>query len=221
MRVLAVRNNSLFWKAPIIFVIGTVLICLIGRLYAPEDMSVPEDMNIVGYCYMLGLTEPMRRVSRVVWTIWIVSRGSIFYALSVLFYKNVIIECDDCGIYIYKRFKPVQTIRYEEFWSQQTIEDFEEVYVRRRYTYKWWKAENYIKVTDPFFGIIKTGSLRLETRQEIINVGGIKNVKEVEIELNKLISAKKREYIEEMEEKIALEKRMEELAELSKHNPYT
>ncbi len=221
MKVLAVRNNSLLWKAPIIFIIGTAIICLIGRLYAPLDMVVPEDMNIVGYCYLLGLTEPIRRVSRVVSAIWLISRGSIFYALSVLFHKNVIIEYDGCGIYIYRKFKPVKTIRFEEFWSQSTREDFDEVYVMRRRTIKWRDPENYYRITDFFFGFIKTGTLRIETPYEVLNVGGIKNVKEVEIELNKLIKAKKREYLAQMEEKNAVENRMEELAELSKHNPYT
>ncbi len=221
MKILAVRNNSLFWKAPIIFIIGTIIICLIGRLYAPEDVLVPEDMNIIGYCYMLGLTEPMRRVSRVVSIVWLVSRGSILYALSVLFHKNVIIEYDECGIYIYRRFKPIKTIRFEEFWGQSTREDFDEVYVMRGHTVRWWRTENYYRITDLFFGFIKTGTLRIETPYEVINVGGIKNVKEVEIELNKLITAKKKEYLAEMEEKIAVENRIEELAELAKHNPYT
>ncbi len=221
MNVLAVRNNSLLWKAPLWFVGGTVIICLVGRLCAPVEMVIPEGMNAIVYCYLLGLSEPSWRISRMLEAVALVSWGSLLYALSVFFYKRVIIEYDDCGIYIYKKFKPIKTIRFEEFWSQSTREDFDEIYVMRRHTIRWNRTENYYKITDLFFGFIKTGTLRMETPYEVINVGGIKNVKQVEIELNKLIRAKKKEYLKEMEEKIAVENRMEELAELSKHNPNT
>ncbi len=221
MNVLAVRNNSLFWKIPIIFVIGTAIICFIGRLHAPVDAVIPEDMTEIGYFYLLGLTEPMRSVRRISGVVWLISRGSILYGISMLFVKNVIIEYDDAGIYIYRLFKPIKTIRYEELWSQMTREDFDVVYVKRRFTFSWWKIENYHKITDPFFGLIKTGTLRIETPNELINIRGIKDVKKVEVELNKLITAKRKENIAEMEKQIAYQNRLDELKELAKHNPYT
>ena len=59
-----------------------------------------------------------------------------FIGGTIFFRKKVIIEYDDCGIYIYKKFEPIKTIRFEEFRSRSIREDFDEVYVMRRHTIK-------------------------------------------------------------------------------------
>ena len=138
--------------------------------------------------------------------------------LQRLLLPRIIMEYDDYGLYIYRTDKSVTLLRYGEIWSSYSEEDFESVefcYHRGFYRYR------NIKVSNPFWGIFKTGSIRIETPDDFICLGGIYHVKEVEREIKRMVRKNRQEFIEEMEEKIEKNQRQRELEELAKHNPDT
>ncbi len=138
--------------------------------------------------------------------------------LDRLFTPRTIMEYDNSGLYIYRTGKPVTLLRYEELWSTYSEEDFENVefcYYRGLY-----RCRN-IKVSNPFWGIFKTGSIRIEIPDGFINLGGIYHVREVERELKRMVKKNRQEFIDELEENIKENQRQRELEELAKHNPDT
>ncbi len=138
--------------------------------------------------------------------------------LQRLLTPRTIIEYDDHGLYIYRTGKPVTLLRYEELWSSYSEEDFENVelcYHRGFYRYR------NIKVSNPFWGIIKTGSIRIEIPDGFINLGGIYHVKEVERELKIMVRKNRKEFLNEMYVAMDEERRQRDLEEMAKHNPDT
>ena len=131
---------------------------------------------------------------------------------------RIIIEYDDFGFYIYRMGKPVTLLRYEELWSTYAEEDFENV--EFCYHRGFYRSRN-IKISDPFWGIFKTGSIRIETPEDFICLGGIYHVKEVEREIKRMVRKNRREFLDEMYENIEENQRQRELEELAKHNPDT
>jgi len=156
-------------------------------------------------------------------TICIISYGLVFFAFLIMFLARVftprtIMEYDDHGLYIYRLGKPVTLLRYEEIWSAYSEGDFDNVefcYHRGFYTRK------NIKIGDPFWGMFKTGSIRIETQDDFICLGGIYHVKEVEQEIKRMVRKNRREFLDEMYEGIEENQRQSELEELAKHNPDT
>ena len=138
--------------------------------------------------------------------------------LARLFTPKTIMEYDDFGVYIYQAGKPVTLLRYEELWSTYAEEDFENV--EFCYHRGFHRSRN-IKISDPFWGILKTGSIRIETPDDFICLGGIYHVKEVEKELKRMVRKNRREFLDEMYEGIEKSQRQRELEELAKHNPDT
>lgn len=150
------------------------------------------------------------------YSIYLIVFLSLF--LQRLLTPRTIIEYDDHGLYIYRTGKPVTLLRYEELWSSYSEEDFENVelcYRRGFYRYR------NIKVSNPLWGIIKTGSIRIEVPDGFINLGGIYHVKEVERELKMLVRKNRKAFLNEMYENMEEERRQRDIEELVKHNPDT
>ncbi len=153
----------------------------------------------------------------------IVCHGIIFLAFLILFIARLstpktIIEYDDFGLYIYQRGKPVTLLRYEEIWSAYSEGDFDNV----EFSYhRGFHNRKNIKVGDPFWGMFKTGSIRIETPDDFICLDGIYHVKEVEREIKRMVKKNRQEFIDKMEERIEENQRQRELEELAKHNPDT
>ena len=142
----------------------------------------------------------------------------LFVFLARLCTPKTIMEYDDFGVYIYRTGKPVTLLRYEELWSTYAEEDFENV--EFCYHRGFHRSRN-IKISDPFWGIFKTGSIRIETPDDFICLGGIYHVKEVEREIKRMVRKNRREFLDEMYEGIERSQRQRELEELAKHNPNT
>ncbi len=138
--------------------------------------------------------------------------------LARLFTSRTIMEYDDFGVYIYQAGKPVTLLRYEELWSTYAEEDFEEV--EFCYHRGFHRSRN-IKISDPFWGMFRTGSIRIETPDDFICLDGIYHVKEVEKEIKRMVRKKRQEFIDEMEANIKENQRQREPEELAKHNPDT
>ena len=148
--------------------------------------------------------------------LWLILLSIPFF--SRLFTPRTIMEYDDFGVYIYKTSKPVTLLRYEELWSTYSEEDFENVeFCYRRGLYR---CRN-IRVSNPFWGIFKTGSIRIEVPDGFINLGGIYHVKEVEKEIKRMVRKNRKEFLYEMYEGIEKNQRQREREELAKHNPDT
>ncbi len=135
-----------------------------------------------------------------------------------LFTPKTIMEYDDFGVYIYRTGKPVTLLRYKEIWSTYSEGDFDDV--EFSYHRGFYPRRN-IKIGDPFWGMFKTGSIRIETPDDFICLNGIHCVKAVEKELKRMVKKSRQEFIDEMEEKIKEIQRQRELEELAKHNPDT
>lgn len=153
----------------------------------------------------------------------IVCHGIIFFAFLVLFLVRLstpknIMEYDDFGVYIYRTGKPVILLRYEEIWCAYSEGDFDNV----EFCYhRGFHTRKNIKVGDPFWGLFKSGSIRIETPDDFICLDGIYHVKEVEREIKRMVKKNRQEFIDEMEERIQENQRQRELEELAKHNPNT
>lgn len=174
-----------------------------------------------GHIYGWGLTS----MHSFDWLLWECIISYSFYLIIFLgmfierlLTPRTIMEYDDHGLYIYKTGKPVTLLRYKELWSTYAEEDLENVefcYHRGFYRYR------NIKVSNPFWGIFKTGSIRIEIPGGFINLGGIYHVKEVEKEIKRMVRKNRREFLEEMEERIEESQRQRELEKSAKHNQDT
>lgn len=174
-----------------------------------------------GHIYDFGISS----VHAFDWLLWecIISYSIYLIVFISMFLQRLltprtIMEYDDFGVYIYQTGKPGTLLRYKELWSTYAEEDFENVescYRRGFYRYR------NIKVSNPFWGIFKTGSIRIEIPDGFINLGGIYHVKEVERELKRMVKKNRQEFIDELEENIKENQRQRELEELAKHNPGT
>lgn len=174
-----------------------------------------------GYIETFG-TNPMSSFELILWgcifaySFYLLVFICIF--LQRLFTPRTIMEYDDFGLYIYQRGKPVTLLRYKEIWSTYTEEDFENV--EFCYHRGFYRVRN-IRVSEPLWGMIKTGSIRIETPDDFINLGGIYHVKAVERDLKRMIKIKRQQFVDELEENIKENQRLRDLEELAKHNPNT
>ena len=155
---------------------------------------------------------------------WCIFSYSLFFVcflvlfLARLSIPRTIMEYDDFGLYIYRTGKPVTLLRYKEVWSTYSEGDFDNV--EFSYHRGFYPRRN-IKIGDPFWGLFKTGSIRIETPDDFICLNGIYCVKTVEKELKRMVKKNRQEFVDEMEEKIKEIQRQRELEELAKHNPDT
>ena len=153
----------------------------------------------------------------------IISYGFYLITFSAIFLQRLltprtIIEYDSYGLYIYRTGRNVTLLRYEELWSSYSEEDFENVELC--YHRGFYRQRN-IKVSNPLWGIIKTGSIRIEIPDGFINLGGIYHVKDVEREMKMLVRKNRKAFLNEMYENMDEERRQRDFQESAKHNPYT
>ena len=109
---------------------------------------------------------------------------------------------------------PVTLLRYEALWSVYAHEELFE-------SYEDFDSCASVSVKNSFFGLSRTGAIRIETPHEFIVLSGIYHVKEVEKEIKKMVKKNRREFVENMEERIKENQRQRDLEELAKHNPDT
>ena len=195
MRALAYRSNKIFITAPIITVIGFFVLYGLLRTVHRWNFELVISVVTLIVSQVTGFTER-------------------------LFMPKVLIECDDCGLYIYKyrKSKPI-LLRYENIWDcrAQVNNGSEDFPVSDSYNPD--KADSYERVgiaTKSFVGM-----LNINTPHQVIRVHGIRNVKAVERELASIRYDFKEKQNDCLDYNIERVKREEELQELAKHNPDT
>ncbi len=131
--------------------------------------------------------------------------------LEYLRQPQILIEYDDCGIYVYKtkNTEPI-IIRYEDIMGvgisvgvgTQDAEMLDLDILQKGFVSK-----------------TRSGHLQIRLKDfEIVDVRNVKNAKQVQIELNKLFKEMRNERLRQLEESIEKIRREEELKELEKHN---
>ena len=128
------------------------------------------------------------------------------------------IEYDNAGLYIYKyKFSTPVTLRYEAVYSALGDEDLDEIYVRRgRYVFA-----PRVRISNPTWGLSKTGTLRIEIPTGFITLHGVKNVNQVRFEITKLVREFKKEQKEFIDANIERARAQKEDEEQKKHDPDT
>ncbi len=198
MKVLAYRSNKIFFTAPIL-----VPLCFIVFSYMLRRMlSTPIHSDFFWYVFAtVGFT--------------MISQLAGF--VERLFMPKVLIECDNCGVYIYKykRSEPI-LLRYEHIWDcrAQTNEGAEDIPLNMNYNPN--AADSYERAgitTTPLVGMLK-----FNTPYEVIRVHGIKDVKAVERELASIRYDFKDKQDDWIDYNIEYSRRQKELEELEKHD---
>ncbi len=112
------------------------------------------------------------------------------------------------------RFKYTEPfiLRYENLYSVFSEEDMSQIYVRRNRFAPWTRISN------PTWGISKTGNLRIELPEHFITLHGVENVSAVRYELVKLIKESREKQDEWLDYNIERVKREKELEEPAKHD---
>ena len=195
MKALAYRSNLIFITAPIL-----VPICFLVSL-----QIFSHTRFFYGWLFELLLTVLTVMVSQL---IGFVER---------LFMPKVLIEYDDCGLYIYKyrKSKPI-LLRYENIWDCRArvnsgSEDFP-----MSESFNPNKADSYERVSISSKAFV--GMLNINTPHEVIRVHGIKDVKAVERKIASIRYEFKEKRDEWLDYNIELVRRERELEELAKHD---
>jgi hypothetical protein len=138
---------------------------------------------------------------------------------------KILIEYDKAGIYIYnRRNKPPITIRYEQLWSATALpgeKDFDEIDSPDYSLSGFPFASSGEMITGYSNCNAMTGSLRLELPDQFIKLHGVKNVRDVRRQLDKLVYDNKKNKMAFYEDRMMKRQREVELEELRKHDPNT
>lgn len=206
MKILAKRADGFLYVAP--FVIVTTLVYCANRFNTCYN---PDQILYSLYDIFFG------------------ERGVFVYSLvvNVIFLikwierfltPKVMIEYDNAGLYIYKyKFSTPVTLRYEAVYSALGDEDLDEIYVRRgRYVFA-----PRVRISNPTWGLSKTGTLRIEIPTGFITLHGVKNVNQVRFEITKLVREFKKEQKEFIDANIERARAQNEDEEQKKHDPNT
>lgn len=193
MKVLAYRSNRIFVVAPIVIAICVLLL----QLYFQDDLPIfgrRTRIRVLGFIFMLGVSMLCAFIER-------------------LCMPKVLIECDDCGLYIYKyrKSEPI-LLRYEDIIASHVTLDVgsDDITIGQ--------------LSPEQTGLVSNnavGTLCIRIKSGDIRIRGIKNVKQVRGELNKKVSEIKRKQREEIDDLIERSRRERELSELAKHDPNT
>ena len=193
MKVLAYRSNRIFFVAPI------VILLYLFILYAGLQMGLGRRLRhrILGSVGALAVAMMCAFVER-------------------LFMPKILIEWDDCGLYIYKyrNSEPI-LVRYENI-----IGHYMEIGVgSEEITIGQMSPEQVGFVSNNAVGTL---CIRIAGKEvEDIRIRGISNVKQVKIELNKKLRDLKNKQQEEIDEMIEARRREREAEEQKKHDPNT
>lgn len=191
MKVLAYRSNRIFVVAPIVVVVCFLLTSMIFYFRRGSVRIGRYNWHIIGAAWSLAVAMAAAFIER-------------------LCMPKVLIEYDDCGLYIYKyrRGDPI-LLRYEQIINHH----FEVDVGSENMTFSGMSQEQV-----GFVSKNAIGTLCIRVDGEDIKVRGIKNVKQVSIELNKQIKAFKEKENNKIERYLEQLKREKELEELAKHD---
>ncbi len=171
MKVLARRANGIFVFAPVFMVLCFVLWMFCAqKSYDSSEWYVFDDL----YVRLLLISIILFPV-----TLW--------YFIQRLFVPRVIIECDDFGLYIYRRRKETVILRFEYLESLYAEADMENtvVYIGRRSLFSGDRRR--IEIGGMLEKFIKTGTLEIRTEEGVIKLKGVHNVKKVKTDIDRLI----------------------------------
>ncbi len=191
MNVLAKRANGIFILTPILVAVYILLNLVLHRL--------PEEQQYVSMVAILSPGSYLHNnpVAMLYFGYISMVAGSIVKFSLRLFTCKTIIEYDDFGIYVYRKFRPTEIIRYEQMWNLLSLGELD------------YKDEP--SLLDSGFasegvhsarGILGTGTLRIRTNKKTIRLYGVKNVLQVETALNRLVEENRREFINELQSAI-------------------
>lgn len=198
MKVLAYRSNQIFITAPILVPLCFIVLQpMVGSILS---FRVHSDLF---WCFFITVSSIML--------------SQLIGFVERLFMPKVLIECDNCGIYIYKykRSEPI-LLRYEHIWDcrAQVNNGAEDIPLNMDYNPN--EADSYERAgitTTPLVGMLK-----FNTPYEVVRVHGIKDVKAVERKLASIRYDFKEKQDEWIDFNIEYSKRQEELKELAKHD---
>ncbi len=198
MKVLAKRYNGAIWMfsiAIVLFVICTYIVvsCFGGYYEANGSFNgVLQTSDFEAIKLLFGYV-----------FIIIVTVVSLVGTVKTLFLPKVLMEYDDYGIYIYHKYKPTKTIRFEDICSEVSEEDTVDIYVGTSYYYH--------KISHK----VLNNTLRIEVEDGFVRVDCVEDVKNVELKIRQLVRSTRKSIIEELEENVE-ENRMKELEEHTK-----
>lgn len=195
MKVLAYRSNKIFFTAPILIPLCFIVLSeMIQHTYRMHGWMWELFIGIAG-----------------------VMLSQLIGFIERIFMPKVLIEYDDCGLYIYKyrKSKPI-LLRYENIWDcrVQTNEGAEDVPLSMNYSSR--TADSYERTAITSKSLV--GMLKFNTPYEIITVHGIRDVKSVERELASIRYDFKEKQEEWLNYNIEHSIRQKELEELAKHD---
>ena len=185
VKVLAKRANGIFIAAPILVVSFFLLNFLLYNLSEYEQLF---SLVLIFAPGRYGLTNP---ITVLYFGYAFITAGAVVGFVIRLFTCRIIIEYDDYGIYVYRKFRPVEIIRYENLWSSSGELDYRDA---PDLLESGLESEGVHSAR----GIFGTGSLRIRTTKKTIRLYGVKNVLQVETALNKLAEENRRNFIEEL-----------------------
>ncbi len=193
MKVLAYRSNRIFVVAPIV-----IVVCLfVLHLYWQDKidfLGYRSRCRLVGFVGALAITMMCAFVER-------------------LCMPAVLIECDDCGLYIYKyrKSEPI-LVRYEDILSSSVTVDVGS----EDFTLGSLSPEQ-----TGLVGNNVVGTLCIKTKNDDVRIRGIKDVKQVRSLMNKKIFELKRKKEQEVDDMLEACRREREAEEQKRHNPDT
>ncbi len=195
MKVLAKRYDGAIWLfsiAIIFFVICTYIVVSCFGGYYEANRSFKGVLHTSDFKAIELLSEYV--------IIIIITVGSLVGTVRTLVLPKVLMEYDDYGIYIYHKYKPTKTIRFEDIGSEVSEEDTVDIYVGHSYYY--------YKISHKAL----SNTLRIELEDGFVRVDCVEDVKNVELKIHQLVRSTGKSIIEELEENIE-ENRMKELEE--------
>ncbi len=206
MKVLAERANGFLYGGPFVMV-ATFFYCVtrFNSCFNPDEVL-----------YSL-------------FNIFFGGRGLFLYSLVIFVFflitwmerlltPKVIIEYDKAGLYIYKyKFLEPIILRFETVYSSVSDEDLDDVYIRVG-RFPWARS---VRISNPTWGLSKTGTLRIEIPTGFITLRGVKNVNQVRFQITKLVREFKKEQKEFIDANMERARAQREAEEQKKHDPNT
>lgn len=176
MKVLARRANGILIFGPVF-----MALCFAFWLFCAQHPREVSDMYLFEDLYMRFL---LISIFFFPVTLWIFVQR--------LFVPKVIIEYDDHGLYIYRRRKETVVLRYEYLNNLYAEADLQDVvvYVGPRSIFTGYRRR--FEIGGILEKIIKTGSLEIRTDDGIVTLKGVHNVKEVKVDIDRLIRKHRR-----------------------------
>ncbi len=186
MNILAKRANGIFIVAPIIIISYILMNFLLSQL---SDEGQAFTMIMI-----FGVTRyRISPIGALYFGYTYIVAASVIALVCRLFVCPVVIEYDECGIYVYRKFKPTEIIRYEQMWNSLSLGELD-----FRDAPDLLDSGLASEGVHSARGVWGTGTLRIRTNKKTIRLYGVKNVLQVEKALNSLIEENRRNFINEL-----------------------